>query len=454
MNPKKSLGNFSANLKDRLIQQALERRTKQLESKLLDSHSGNNSSKAAPQSKTPQEEFLRLDLHPGYQRIRIIREGAAKLGVKSPFFLEHDGLASATTSIGGRLLVNFASYNYLGLCGHPSVNAAAKQAIDDFGTSVSASRIVSGERPLHRQLEQAIASAYATEDAVVMVSGHATTVSTLGCLFGPKDLILHDSLIHNCALEGAKLCGAKRIAFPHNDWNALDALLSQHRNHHQRAVILIEGHYSMDGDIPDLPRFVAVKRRHRAFLMVDEAHSFGVLGASGLGIREMFDLDSEDVDIWMGTLSKALAGCGGYIAGKAHLIEHLKFAASGFVYSVGMAPPVAAAALKSLEILRKEPYRVGLLHKRAQQFLGLAKKADLPTGLSSGKAIIPVITASSLKATKLSNALAEHGINAQPILYPAVPENAARLRFFISCEHSEEQIESSVAMLTKLWKSG
>lgn len=436
------VGKLTSQIKDRLIQQALERRTKQFDREIERREAGESSS----DSKFPlhegviPEDWTRLDRHPGYQRIRIIREGAARLGIPNPFFQVHEGQAGVTTRIGSQEMLNFSSYNYLGLCGHPKVNAAATEAIQQFGTSVSASRIVSGERPLHQELEKEIATAYGSEDAVVMVSGHATTVTTIGYLFGPRDLILHDSLIHNCAVEGIRLSGAKRIPFPHNDWNALDEILSNCRHKYERVLIIIEGLYSMDGDYPELPHFVALKRKHHAFLMVDEAHSFGVLGENGMGIREQFDLDSTDVDIWMGTLSKTFAGCGGFIAGDADLIEHLKFAAPGFVYSVGMSPPVCAASLAALRILKEEPERVHRLQKRSELFLSLMREEGCNVGLSKGIAIVPLITASSLKATRLSNRLAEAGINAQPILYPAVPENAARVRFFLSCEHSEDQI--------------
>lgn len=205
----------------------------------------------------------------------------------------------------------------------------------------------------------------------------------------------------------------------------------------------------MDGDYPDLPRFVEVKRRHHAFLMVDEAHSFGVMGQSGLGIREHFALDGSDVDIWMGTLSKALAGCGGYIAGESALVEHLKFLAPGFLYSVGMPPPMVAASLAALRVMRQEPHRIRTLQDRGRFFLACAKAAGIDTGLSTGFAVIPAITGGSVRAARLSEALFNRGINVQPIVYPAVPEKSARLRFFLTCDHTEIQIEKTIQCLTE-----
>lgn len=437
---RKGLPGLTAQIKDKLIQQALERRLRQAEQE-----SSNEAPVTSPAGTvTIPEQHYRFHLHPGYQQIRIINDGAARLGIGSPFFKLHEGLAGATTRIAGREYINYSSYNYLGMSGHREVSDAAKNAIDHYGTSASASRLVSGERPIHRQLEQAIAKVYGVDDAIVLVSGHATNVTTIGHLFGPRDLILHDELIHNSVLQGISLSGARRLPFPHNDSATLDSILTQQRHHFERVLIVVEGIYSMDGDYPDLPRFVEIKRKHKAFLMVDEAHSFGVMGKTGLGIREHFGLAGTDVDIWMGTLSKALAGCGGYIAGESALVEHLKFLAPGFLYSVGISPTLAAASLAALQCMQREPERVTSLQERGQFFLAQARAAGLNTATSTGLAVIPVITGSSVKAARLSAALFERGINVMPILYPAVPEKSARLRFFMSCQHTEEQIRETV----------
>ena len=445
---RKPLHGLANALKERLIQDSLERRLRS-----ADEARKQTAAEAAPSEPGPKDAiadaWCRFDQHPGYRQLRILNEGAAKLGIANPYFRAHDGVAGATTQIGGRPFVNFSSYNYLGLAGHAEVNAAAKSAIDRYGTSASASRLVSGERPIHGELERALAELHGVEDCVVFVSGHATNVSTLGQLFGPKDLIAYDALIHNSVMMGTQLSGARRIPFAHNDWEALDRLLAQSRRQHERVLIVVEGIYSMDGDFPDLPKFIEVKRRHRAFLMVDEAHSLGVLGAGGLGIQEHFGLQGSDVDIWMGTLSKTLASCGGYIGGESALTEHLKCAAPGFVYSVGMPPPAAAAALAALTVLRAEPWRAQTLRERGALFLKLARAAGVDTGSSAGLSVIPAITGSSVTAARLAQTLHRRGINVQPIVYPAVPERAARLRFFISSEHTEAQIRSTVEALAQ-----
>ena len=448
--PRKALQGLTAPLKERLIQEALQRRMRktELERSAPASPPGIFGARSAHTDSIP-ESWCRFDMHPDYQQLRILSEGAEKLGISNPFFRVHEGIAGATTVIGGETFTNFSSYNYLGLGGHPDVSAAAKAAIDRYGTSASASRLVSGERPIHRELELALAAVHGVEDCVVFVSGHATNVSTIGHLFGPKDLIVHDALIHNSALLGSELSGARRMPFAHNDWEALDQLLTQCRLQYERVLIVIEGLYSMDGDVPDLPHFVEIKRRHRAFLMVDEAHSLGVLGRNGRGIQEHFGVSGADVDIWMGTLSKALASCGGYIAGVRALVEHLKCAAPGFVYSVGMPPPAAAAALAALHVLHAEPHRPQALQARGRQFLEAARARGLDTGLSVGLSVIPAITHSSLKAARLSEALFRRKINVQPIVYPAVQERSARLRFFISSEHTEAQIQTTVEALAQ-----
>ena len=447
---RKGLTGITSQLKERLIQQALERRLQRAEQP---EPRADHKPDARPAADVP-EKYYRFHLHPGYQQLRIINDGGAKLGVINPYFKVHDGVAGVTTRIGGRDYLNFASYNYLGFCGDPRVAAAAKAAIDRYGTSVSASRLVSGERGIHRELERALAGAYGVDDAIVFVSGHATNVTVIGHLFGPKDLVLHDALVHNSVLQGIQLSGAHRLPFPHRDWAALDAILSDQRRQFERVLIVVEGIYSMDGDYPDLPRFIEVKRRHRAFLMVDEAHSFGVMGARGLGIREHFRVEGRDVDIWMGTLSKTLASCGGFIAGETALIEHLKFLAPGFLYSVGMTPPNSAAALAALECMLSEPARVAALQQRGVLFRDEARAAGIDVGSSTGFAIVPAITGSSARAVRLSHALFERGINVLPILYPAVPEKAARLRFFLSSGHTEEQIRETVRALKEEFAKG
>jgi 8-amino-7-oxononanoate synthase len=411
----------------------------------LTGHARNEARTPSPAKSAYRTDDL-SDLE-SYDQFRIVRSAAELLEISDPYFRVHDGIAGAETSIAGKPFINFSSYNYLGLNGHPEVAAAAKEAIDRFGTSVSASRLVSGERPPHRELECRLAELHGAEDCVAFVSGHATNVTVIGHLMGRNDLILHDAFVHNSAVQGAQLSGSRRLSFPHNDVAAAERLLAENRSRHRRVMLVIEGHYSMDGDIPDLPAFSAMARRHGAWLLVDEAHSLGVVGPTGKGIAEHFGLPASAADFWMGTLSKTLSGCGGYIAGRRELVEYLKVSAPGFVYSVGMPPPIAAAAIASLAVMAREPERVARLNANTRLLMDEIGTAGLDTGLSAGLSIVPVITGSSISAGRLSDALFKRGINVQPIIYPAVPEKSARLRFFVSSEHTTEQIATTVAIL-------
>lgn len=401
-----------------------------------------------PEAAEIPVDYYRFDKMADYVKLRQSIEMLDAAGL-NPFFAVHERVTNDTTLIDGRELINFSSYNYLGMSGDPEVGQAAKEAIDRYGTSVSASRLVSGEKKLHRDLERAIADFIGVEDSICYVGGHSTNETTVGHLFGSGDLILHDALAHNSLIQGAILSGARRRPFPHNDWKALDAILTDIRRDYRRVLIAIEGVYSMDGDIPELPKFIEVKKRHKAILMVDEAHSAGVLGPHGRGIGEHFDVHAEDVDLWMGTLSKSFGSCGGYIAGCRAVVEYLKFTAPGFVYSVGMSPPNAAAALASLQILESEPERVGRLQDNSRLFLSLAKSRGLNTGTSKDSPVVPVILGNSMHCLQLSKALNRRGINVQPILYPAVEERAARLRFFITACHSEKQIRHTVDVVAE-----
>lgn len=436
---KTPLGSIGQNLKAKLTQKVIEKKLN-----ALDKQASNI------KFSSKKGEGCSANL-PNAQAMQFIIEGGAQLGIPNPFFKVHQGIANNKTSINNTSLINFANYNYLGFNGRAEVSLAAVHAIEQYGTSVSASRAVAGERPIQQALEQALAAHYQVDDAIVYVSGHATNVTTIGYLFNHKDLILHDALIHNSVLQGIQLSGATRVPFAHNAWQALEQFLLTQRQNFEKVLIVIEGLYSMDGDYPDLPQFIEIKQRYNACLMVDEAHSLGVLGENGYGIREHFNLAGTDVDIWMGTLSKTLASCGGYIAGNQALIQNLKYFAPGFLYSVGIAPPLAAAALKALELLYREPIKVQQLKQNGQLFLKLCQEHQIDTGKSKGLSVIPAITKSSIKAGRLSNVLFDQGINVQPIFYPAVEEGMSRLRFFISSEHTEEQIQETIIKLAGYW---
>jgi 8-amino-7-oxononanoate synthase len=390
-------------------------------------------------SPLPASEF------PEYRVLQARLEELERHGLENPYFRSHDGRTGSTATIGGREVLNFANYNYLDLASDPRVVRAVVEAVERYGTSASASRLVSGERPIHRELEEELAAFLGVEACLTFIGGVTANVSTISHLLDADDVVLCDELLHNSAMQGALFSGARRLTFPHNDAAAAERLLRDVRGSARRALIVIEGVYSADGDIPDLRAFVDVKMRHEAWLMVDEAHSIGVLGTTGRGLAEHSAVSPRAVDIWMGTLSKSLASVGGYIGARREIVEYLKYTAPGFVFSVGMAPANAAAALEALRILRREPERVALLQANAKRFLDLARSRGLNTGLSKGTPIVPVILGDSVRAVRMSQSLLEHGVNVHPMIAPAVTESSARLRFFLASSHTPEQIDVAVS---------
>lgn len=404
----------------------------------------------APGTEIPKSSY-RFDQFPEYVFLRNNLDMLEASGIGNPYFKIHDGPGRNVTIVDGKEYINFSGYNYLGMAGDPKVNEAAKIAIDRYGASTSASRVVSGQKIIHVELERELTRVLGTEDTISFVGGHATNESVIGHLLGPGDLILHDGLAHNSIVQGSILSGARRRPFPHNDWQAADKLLEKYRHEYRRVLLVIEGVYSMDGDIADVPHFIEVKKRHKALLMIDEAHSMCVLGATGQGVGEHFGLDPADVDVWMGTFSKGFGSSGGYISGTKALIEYLRYTVPGFVFAAALPPASAAAALASLRLLQSDPGRVARLHENAKLFLSLVKQHGLNTGASKGTPIVPVIMGNSIKSLMLSRAMFLRGVNVPPIVHPAVEENAARLRFFIASTHNEEQIRYTVqAMVEEL----
>jgi len=397
----------------------------------------------------PAENY-NVALFPEYLELERHKSMLLAVTETNPYFRVDPGEDTLTQGshrlahIDGRALTNFCAYDYVGMAHDPAVTVATKAAIDRYGTGAGASRLVSGEKQIHRDLEYTLAAFLGTPAAIVFVSGHATNVTTIGHLMGSGDLIVHDVLAHNSILQGARLSGATCRGFAHNDWRALDVLLSGIRRSYRRVLIAIEGVYSMDGDYPDLARFVDIKEKHHAMLYVDEAHSLGTMGKTGRGLGEHAAIAPSSVDVWMGTLSKSLASCGGYIAGSAELVEYLKYTAPGFVYSVGISPPNAATALTALKVLQREPRRVARLQELSSLFLRLARERGLNTGVAVGTPVIPIIVGNSVRCLLLSRALVRRGMNVQPIIHPAVPEHATRLRVFITINHTEALVRGAV----------
>ncbi len=290
-----------------------------------------------------------------------------------------------------------------------------------------------------------------TDDVLVMVGGHSTNVTFVGNFCNEHDLILYDALSHNSILQGCQLSRSDTKAFPHNDIDALEHLLKAARDKYEKILIVVEGVYSMDGDIAPIPDFVALKKKYGAFLMVDEAHSSCVIGKHGGGVDDYFDLLPGDIDIKMGTLSKGLGTCGGYIAGEQSLIDYLRYSLPGFMFSVGISPPLAAAALEAVKIMMEVNPRVAALHENIKYFVEGAKRRGFDTCLAKETAIIPIMVGEDNDAYELSTLMLEHGVFVPPAVYPAVPRHQARLRFCVISEHKKEQLDYALDTLDKLF---
>lgn len=420
------------------------RRSAELVSRLKSARRDVAPTPAAPLSAPRRFDFATLD---EVKEIRFQRAAADRMGVGSPFFHLFEGRNGPVCRVEGRERLNFSSYDYLGLNGHPAVMEAAKAAIDEYGVSCGASRVVGGERPPHAALEAALADLHGVESALAFVSGHATNVSVIDALLERGDAVVADELAHNSILVGARLSGAARYNFPHNDYDALEKLLERVRAENRRVLIAVEGLYSMDGDTADLRRLVEIKSAFDAWLMVDEAHSVGVLGATGRGIAEEQGVDPGLVEIWMGTLSKTCAATGGYVAGAPELIEALKARAPGFVFSVGLPPALAAAARTAIGIMSREPSRVERLRRNGSHLREALAARGLDTGLSEGRAVAPVVLGDSATTAAAAHLAFEAGLLAPPILHPAVPERRARLRLFATSEHEPDQIERAADII-------
>lgn len=401
-----------------------------------------------PQDVRKISDFRLSREYEEYARRRISIQDS---GIKDPYFVAHDSILSDTSTVEGREVINLASYNYVGMSGHPRTSEAAKKAIDKYGTSASGSRLIAGEKTLFRELERAIAKWKHSDDALVLVGGHSTNVTFVGNFCNERDLVLYDALSHNSITQGCQLSKSDTKAFPHNDFDALEHLLKAARDKYEKILIVVEGVYSMDGDIAPIPAFVELKKKYGAFLMVDEAHSSCVIGGKGGGVDDYFNLLPNDVDVKMGTLSKGLGTCGGYIAGEQSLIDYLRYSLPGFMFSVGISPPLAAAALEGVNIMLEGNPKVAALHENIAYFVEGAKRRGFDTCLARETAIIPIMVGEDNDAYELSTLMLEEGVFVPPAVYPAVPKRQARLRFCVISEHKPEQLDDALDTLDKLF---
>lgn len=343
--------------------------------------------------------------------------------------------------VDGREMLMFASYSYLGLIGHPRINRAAKDAVDRFGTGTHGVRSLAGSLSLHRELEQTIAQFKGAEDAITFSSGYVTNLTTISTLVGRHDYVFSDKLNHASIVDGCLLSGAEFERFRHNDMQDLRDHLSRVPEGASKLVVA-DAVFSMDGDIIDLPELSAICRDYDAWLMIDEAHSIGVLGETGRGIEEHFGLDGA-VDIKMGTLSKTIPSVGGYIAGSSDLIAYLRHQARAYIFSAALPPAQAAAALEAFRVMEEENWRVEQLQENAQLFINGLRDRGMDT-MNTETAIVPVFCGSDDGAFQMAREAHRNDVFVLPVISPAVPEGQARLRSTVTAAHDAEQIQRAI----------
>jgi 8-amino-7-oxononanoate synthase len=383
------------------------------------------------------------------KRIQVMGERVAGLRAANLYFYNrpvtelHGG---ARVVVDGREMGMYASYGYLGLLGHPRIGAAARAAVEKYGTGTHGVRTLAGTLTLHGELEAMIAEFKHAQAAITYSSGYATNLSVVSTLVGRHDVVICDKLNHASIVDGCLLSGAEFWRFRHNDMADLERLLVRASDAVGKLVV-VDAVFSMDGDIIDLPAVVALCRKYNAWLMVDEAHSLGVLGAQGRGIEEHFGL-GDVIDIKMGTLSKTIPSVGGYIAGPKDLVDYLRHASRAYIFSAALPPAQAAAALEAFRVILDEPERIARLRENTELFLGGLRGVGFDT-LQSETAIVPVICGTDERAFQMTRACQLEDIFVLPVVSPAVPEGLARLRATVTAAHEKADIEKAMDVIIR-----
>lgn len=346
--------------------------------------------------------------------------------------------------VAGREMGMYASYSYLGLLGHPRINEAAVKAIEKFGTGTHGVRTLAGTLTLHEELEDTIARFKRTEAALTFTSGYVTNLTVISTLTGRGDFVLSDKLNHASIVDGCLMSGAEFRRFKHNDMADLEHRLQQIPQGASRLVIA-DAVFSMDGDVIDLPSLSALCRKYKAYLMIDEAHSLGVLGRTGHGIEEHFGLDGA-IDIQMGTLSKTIPSVGGYVAGSKGLVNYLRHACRAYLFSAALPPAQAAAANEAFKVMLDEPWRIEKLNRNTALFINGLRGAGFDTMLTT-TAIVPVLCGSDERAYALTRAAQHRDVFVLPVVSPAVPDGQSRLRATITAAHEAPEIEHAMDVI-------
>ncbi|MBI3543548.1 MAG: aminotransferase class I/II-fold pyridoxal phosphate-dependent enzyme [Deltaproteobacteria bacterium] len=386
-----------------------------------------------------------------FEKCRSFQDAKTLMGAGLyPFFKPIEASQGSTVTTHGTKRVMIGSNNYLGLTHHPRVMAAAKRAIDEFGTGCTGSRFLNGNLVSHERLEESLAKFLGKEACLVFSTGFLANQGSLSCLVGRNDAILSDRENHASIIEGTRLAVGETIRFPHNDMDALDRILTEKRAQYDGVLIVADGVFSMSGEIVDLPGLVKIASKHNCKLYIDDAHSLGVLGELGRGTGAHFGL-TDEVDLIMGTFSKSFASIGGFIAGDADTIHYIKHKARPFMFSAAMPPSAVATVQECLNVIHEEPQIFDNLWKNARKMKRELSGLGFDT-LASQTPIIPVVIGDDVKAFSFTKALYEHGVFATPVVSPAVPAGMALIRTSYMATHTEDDLDYVAEVFKKLGK--
>jgi 8-amino-7-oxononanoate synthase len=407
----------------------------------------------AETTRAPVDVFEKARTHERLEQLEAAREGDLL-----PYFRLIESEAGPEVEIEGHTKIMLGSNNYLGLTGDPRVKAAARDALERYGTGLTGSRFLNGTTPLHVELERELTEWMGTEDVIVFTTGHQANVGCLGTILEPGDTVICDSADHASILDGVRLSGAKLRPFRHNQMPKLERMLERAAGDGGGVLVVVDGVFSMEGDVCNLPAIVELCERYGARLMVDEAHAVGVLGARGAGTCELFGLEDR-VDLRMGTFSKSLASCGGFIAGSLEVIEYLRIASRPFIFTASAVPAAVGAALGALRVIREEgPELMARLLGNAAYLrqgyreLGLqvVEPGTLPDGSEANTPVVPVVVGEDWQAVLLWKALFDAGVYTNVALHPAVPPGAALLRTSLMATHEREQLDRALEIFERI----
>jgi 8-amino-7-oxononanoate synthase len=386
------------------------------------------------------------------RRVRAFTDRVARLKSNDLYYFNMpvaEILPGMKVRVNGREMGMYASYSYLGLVGHPRINEAATKAIDKFGTGTNGVRMLAGTLALHKELEETIANFKHTEAAVTYSSGYVTNLTVISGLMGRGDYVFSDKLNHASIVDGCLMSGAEFRRFRHNDMEHLEGLLKNAPGNVAKMVVA-DAVFSMDGDIIDLPKIVALCKQYNAWLMIDEAHSVGMLGKTGTGIEEHFNMYGA-IDIKMGTLSKTIPSVGGYIASNKDIVTYLSHASRAYIFSAALPPAQAAAANEAFKVILDEPWRVERLNQNTKQFIGGLKGMGFDTMLTE-TAIVPVLCGEDDMAFAMTREAQHNDVFVLPVASPAVPEGLARLRATVTAAHDPSEIERAMDVIGEAGK--